>query len=299
MDLKQLDYFREIVDSEYNLSKAAKKLHITQPSLSMLVNSWEKQYGIKLFIRDKGRYTSLTREGEYVYNHAINLLELHNNFLYSLEEIQRGFKGNVKIGIPPFIISVLFSKCILSFINEFPDINFTIVEEGAVKLAELLESGELDMAVLIDPIDYEDFETSLIYSDRLIAVINNNLDISKKPNITIPELADKNIVTFTENFILNQSVKDLFRQYYLHPNITFSSTQWDLLLDIVEQTPVYSIFPNLITNHIKHKKVTIIPLVPIVPWNIVLALNNNHIITPAARCAYEYINNYFLEGGEY
>lgn len=298
MDIKHLDYFREIVDSNFNLSRAAKKLHITQPSLSMLVSNWEKQYGLKLFNKNKGRYIGLTKEGEYIYNHSIQLLKLHNSFLYSLEEIKRGFKGNVKIGIPPLIISLLFNKCILEFMKNYPDIQLNIVEEGAMELQTQLVNGDIDIAVLIEPLAYEDvFNTVPLYEDKLIAVVNENLMINNQETVTINDIAKENLVIFSESFVLNKTINNLFEKEFLHPNISFKTSQWDLIVDIVKNTNSVALLPAPVAPHLIGSSAKAKKLVPTVPWNVIMATNKSRIKTPSAKFFEEYMLNFFKTVG--
>jgi DNA-binding transcriptional LysR family regulator len=294
MDIKHLDYFREIVDSQFNLSKAASKLHITQPSLSMLVTSWEKQYGIKLFNKNKGRYIGLTKEGEYIYNHSIQLLKMHNEFLYSLEEIKRGFKGNVKIGIPPLIISLLFNRCILDFINDFPDIQLKIVEEGAMELQKKLANGDIDIAILIEPISFDIFNTTLLYEDKLVAVVNNNLAIANEEALTLSDLAQENLVMFSEEFVLHQTIVKIFQKQLLKPNITFQTSQWDLIIDIVKNSNSVAIMPAPVAPKIVGSNAITVELVEDIPWKVMMATNKSKIKTPSAKFFEEYLTNFFI-----
>lgn len=294
MDIKHLDYFREIVDSNFNLSKAASKLHITQPSLSMLVTSWENQYGIKLFNKNKGRYHSLTKEGEYIYNHAIQLLKMHNEFLYSLEEIKRGFMGSVRIGIPSFIISLLFHNAIVNFMSNYPDINLTIIEEGSIELQKKLANGELDMAILNEPLLYEIFDTTQLYSDNLVVVMNKALDNTKDIDVILADLESENLVTFSEYFSMYGIISNLFKQRYLHPNIIFKASQWDLIMDLVSSTKCYSIVPGPVATTAINDNIVVKQIKDVdTKWNIILASNHSKIKNPALKFFEEYVVNYF------
>ncbi len=293
MDIKHLDYFREIVDSQFNLSKAAHKLHITQPSLSMLITSLENQYGIKLFNKSKGRYTSLTKEGEYIYNHSKQLLKLHNYFLSTLEEMKSGFKGNVKIGIPPLIISLLFNQCILDFMNKYPDIQLNIIEEGALELEAKLLNGDVDIAILIEPLDHELFNKTILYKDKLIAVINKNLKIAHKPNVSIFDISREKLVMFSEHFVLHNTINELFTKEMLYPNISFKTSQWDLIIDIVKNTDSVAIMPAPISEKIVGSNAIVRDLNIEVPWNVLLATNKTKIKTPSVKFFEEFMIKYF------
>ena len=67
MDLRSIEYFITIVENDFNITQAAEKLYISQPALSKGVNSLEKDNGIILFERSKGRLQNLTPAGITLY----------------------------------------------------------------------------------------------------------------------------------------------------------------------------------------------------------------------------------------
>ena len=77
MELRVLNYFVEIA-KEKNISKAAEKLHLTQPTLSRQIKDLEDELGTILFIRSS-RELQLTNEGQYLFNRANEILQLVNN----------------------------------------------------------------------------------------------------------------------------------------------------------------------------------------------------------------------------
>jgi len=294
MDIKQLDYFREIVESNFNLSKAANKLHVSQPSLSMMINNWENQYGIKLFVKKNSRYHALTKEGEYIYNHAIQVLKLHNDFLYSLEEIKRGFSGSVRLGIPSYILTLLFNKPIVNFISSYSDINLSIIEDGALELEKKLQQSEIDMAILLDESLKDTFNVKPLFKDNFVVAINKTLVTSRNTEITLEELQPLNLITFTDNFSIYHNIIDIFKDKFLHPNIAFRAGQWDIILDIVNNTKCYSIIPESLADQVTQNNVVIKKIQGLTTtWDIILATDKNKIKTPSLKFLEEYMLNYF------
>ncbi|MDR3215338.1 MAG: LysR family transcriptional regulator [Bacilli bacterium] len=297
MNIKHLDYFREIVDSDFNLSKAAKKLRITQPSLSMLINSWEGTYGVKLFMKSNSRFTGLTKEGEFIYNHSINLLEQHHKFLYELTQLKDGFQGIVRIGVPPMIISMFFQECILTFISQFPNINLEIIEEGTVTLERMLSKGDIDLAILIDPIENKKLIKHNLYSDKLVCIANKDLAIkSKNGVVSVKDLGDKNLVTFNDTFKIHSNIVSLFENNNSKANIVFKSSQWDFIINIVNNTQTYSILPRPLSfgfNENTKSKTAILDIAEKPKWNVVLVTNKEKITKAPAQSLIDFLKHHF------
>ena len=133
MDIKQLRYFMTIVDNNFNLSRAAELLYVSQPTLSMMINEFERKEDVILFKRKRGRISGLTYLGENYYKDACEVLDLYNKMFTNLHnEHIEDLKGTINIGIPPLVLSLVFSTIMPKMILDNPNIKFNIKESGAV-----------------------------------------------------------------------------------------------------------------------------------------------------------------------
>lgn len=151
MDIKQIRYFLAIVECQFNLSQAAEMLYISQPTLSMMITEFEKRENVRLFKRTRGRITGLTYLGESYYQDAKKVLESYDQMFNNLHNVTKTPKGSINIGIPPLILSVVFSKVMPEMILSNPGIQFNIKEIGAYNLKNELLLGNVDIAVLLSP----------------------------------------------------------------------------------------------------------------------------------------------------
>ena len=103
MELKQLEYFRAIVDAG-TISGAARDLHMTQPPLSYQIKMLEEELQVPLFLRGKKRIT-LTEAGKTLYEQAGNLLMLSD--LAKREVIKSSQSATLHIGMTPSTVSMM------------------------------------------------------------------------------------------------------------------------------------------------------------------------------------------------
>jgi len=151
MDISQLEYFITIVDSHLNLSEAAGRIHISQSALSQMIRNFEKKENTILFKRKHRRLESLTLAGELLYKHALIITKQYENMLFEIRNLDADLKGEIRVGIPPFIISTIFSQIISLLKRKYPDIEITILEYGAYQLEKMLLAKEVDIAILLKP----------------------------------------------------------------------------------------------------------------------------------------------------
>ena len=177
MEVRELRYFLAVAKEE-NITRAAESLHIAQPSLSKQLMELEKKLGKQLLIRGK-RKISLTEEGVLLRKRAEEILELVEK---TEQEISHDFEetiGNIYIGGN-------ISESILSLAAELrnihPGIHFHFYSGDAVDVSERLDHGNLDFAVMLEPVDNIKYNFLSLpdHSEWGILMKKNDLLASKK-----------------------------------------------------------------------------------------------------------------------
>ena len=125
MDLKQLNYFVYVVD-HMSFSKAAQKLHISQPSLSNAIKNLESELGFQLLERTT-RNIRLTEAGEVLYDRALHLLLEMEIVEKEMEEVKLVGKGELQIGMIESVKHWI-PKVIHQYNKEFPNMHIKLTE---------------------------------------------------------------------------------------------------------------------------------------------------------------------------
>lgn len=128
MELRQLEYFRQIADT-HSFNEAARHLNMSQPPLSYQIHQLEEELGVQLFERtSKG--VILTNAGEVLYERAGNLLDYADSA--KLEVTKAGKKRVLRIGMTSTTTAVMM-PFISTFAKKYPDVNFE-VRDGKVPI---------------------------------------------------------------------------------------------------------------------------------------------------------------------
>ena len=293
MDLKQLNYFIAVVENDFNLSKTSKKLNITQPTLSQMIIELEKEYNVKLFDKEYGRFKRLTKIGNKFYNDAkviVGKMELLN---YELRQPNDMFKGRVRIGIPPLILTFLCSKSIPAFITENSDIRLEIIEDNAYVLYDMLQKNEIDLAITTEPMDHKDIITNRLYSDTIACYVSKNHELAIKKFVTLDDVAKEKVMSLNDDYILFHQIQKAFKKQELEPDYYFRSGQWDLLLNLADYAKGVAILPKPFDTLNTSVDMVAIDFKPSIPWEIVLAYNQNVIKSPDTRCVEDFFMNFY------
>lgn len=156
MELRVLRYFLTVAREE-NITRAARLLHLTQPTLSRQIMQLEDELGVRLFHR--GRYSiTLTEEGLLLKRRAQELLSLSDKTMRELSHRDETLSGEICIGCGETRNMTLLAKQMADFRRENPLVHFSIYSANADDIKERMESGSLDMGLLMEPVDIGKYE---------------------------------------------------------------------------------------------------------------------------------------------
>lgn len=140
MTTKELLYVKTVAD-EHNISKAAKKLFMAQPSLSQSIQRIEESIGMPLFHRTTTGLT-LTFAGERYYHMAVQVLKMYEDFQLEISDINNLKTGRIHIGITNHLGTLVLPRVLPAYKNICPHVEITIHEENTAALEQQLLAGK-------------------------------------------------------------------------------------------------------------------------------------------------------------
>lgn len=149
LELRVLMYFLMVCETE-NITKAAERLHLTQPTLTRQMHDLEEELGVILFIRGK-RKTTLTEEGRLLKKRAEEMKLLMEKTQSELTNFDEVMEGDVHIGCAETDGMRQVARVISRIQKEYPRIHFHMTSGDEAEVLERLDKGLLDFGVLISP----------------------------------------------------------------------------------------------------------------------------------------------------
>lgn len=271
IEINQLYYLITIVDNDFNLTRSAKTLHVSQPALSKSISEMEFQQAVKIFNRKKGRIVGLTRTGVKLIKHARKVYSDYENMMLEIQNIALKKNGTIKIGIAPVIISTVFCDALVKFIRDNPGINLKIIETGAYELQEMLALGKLDMAVLVSPVTSKSIVEHVIYKSSVDVWFGKKHRFNKIDGpIPLEELGKEEIVTLDNSFMVTYQLKEMLSKNNIQADFFLQTSSWDLILNMCEKTNLIGILAAPIAKNYAEKNVVHKNFEPFFPWKISL-----------------------------
>ncbi|WP_085023255.1 LysR family transcriptional regulator [Anaerovibrio sp. JC8] len=190
MELRVLNYFLTVA-KEGNFSRAAEKLHLSQPTLSRQIKDMEEEYGKILLIREPRRII-LTDDGELLRRRAEEILSLVDKTEGELLSNERSISGDIRIGAgesPNFALIMEIAKEIR---QHYPGIHFHIISGDGETTKKRLDLGLIDFGYLYGHLDSAKYtELSLPVQDRWVLLLQHLDPLAKKDFIAPEDLWEK------------------------------------------------------------------------------------------------------------
>jgi len=162
-----------MVADELNISKAAKKLFISQQGLSKQIKALEKEYGVPLFSRRP--VFALTPYGEALKNSLEKKKIIEQSLGREFHNIQEGTIGTIKFGIHFTRARVILPKIYMRFQEQYPNVTLSVVYEETPRLKRMLLAGELDCMIGVNTVADDNLVEDNIITENIFLVMSRRL----------------------------------------------------------------------------------------------------------------------------
>lgn len=199
IDLKQLKYFLAVAE-EKSFSRAAERLHISQPPLSQQIQKLESELGVRLFARTT-RSFELTTAGKALMAEASDLMSRMRVTIETVRQIDRGEVGRLRIGIVGSAMWGPLPKLLEEFQRRFPRVTWTLHELGPNDQVEALRSKQIDVGFWREPRNDDDemrhagLRQELCFRENVCVAVYQNHPLAARKSVELSELEGEPILT--------------------------------------------------------------------------------------------------------
>lgn len=225
MDFREMVYVVTVADLK-SITAAARKLYISQPSLSYIISKVEKDVGVKLFER-KNYPLTLTYAGEKFVDTARKILMMNDNLRRELMDISSGQKGMISFGMPTERAGYMLPKVVGEYRKTYPKVELRVMEEKSDELIQALVRDEISFMIL--PRDGSELpsglRTELIYQEELFFVtskdlITDEMRAGEDGNEACPQaMAQLPFILLKRGHALRKKTDELMKQHEISPHI--------------------------------------------------------------------------------
>jgi DNA-binding transcriptional LysR family regulator len=199
------------VAEERSFSRAAVRLHRTQPAVSQVVRKLEASVGEKLFDR-AARDGSLTAAGVLLRDYALRLLALRREASSAMDELKSLERGRLQLAANEYTCMYLL-RAIDAFRREFPHIGVTVHRMLASRIPEELNLRTFELGVISYRPDPVQFRAVDVYADSLAFVVSPSHPLAGAERVSIGDLGKENFIAHNVTSPLRRKVIEAFQRY--------------------------------------------------------------------------------------
>ena len=283
--LKQLRAFSQVVRNG-SISKAAEKLFLSQPSVSLQIQALERELEVTLFER-RGPSLKLTPEGEVLYQMADPLVEgidrLHENFAAQFGKLD---SGELNIGAGESTILYILPEPVRRFVQAYPGVTLKMHNVTGRDGLKMLRSDEIDFAVgsMLDVPEDIEYTPVVTFDPMLIAPKDHPLAIKAREGgkVTLEDVSHYGLILPPSHLSTWRIVKYVFQQHNLTFSVTLEAGGWEVIKKYVELGMGISIVTDICLTG--DEKLCRIPLTEYFPQRgYGLVLRKGRFMSPQAR----------------
>jgi LysR family cyn operon transcriptional activator len=255
-ELRHLRYFLAIA-SEGSFRAGARKLFLSQPTLSHQIQQLEMQMGATLFER-LPRSARLTAAGRVLHARAIRILRELDDAKREIADLQQLSAGELRIGIVSTVNVAVIPEAVGNFRNAHPNVSVSVRELPMEALEAELLAGHLDLGISFLPAK----SGRRIEAENLVAVLPPGHALARRRRITLPEVLDHPMVLLSHGFCTRELVLESVAlqglEHVLRPAIEMNSIEG--VLATVRQTGMLTLMPDAAVRWEHHPDLVIKPL---------------------------------------
>jgi len=233
MDLRQLHYFSVLAET-LNFHRAAERLHISQPPLTVAIRKLEADLGASLFLRSS-RGVSLTAAGQAALAPARETLAQAEAVRRAVWQGVKGEVGRLALGFVGSATFDLLPRLIASFRARYPRIELVLEEGTSVNICERIETGALDIGLVRLPVlGHVNLDTHVVELDDMVVALPGSHPLARRDCLRIEDMVDEPFVVHGPISVLRSTVMFACQNAGFLPRIAQEAIQVQTILSLVQ-----------------------------------------------------------------
>lgn len=293
MDLNQIETFLAVVDSG-SFTRAASKLHRTQPAVSLTVKHLEEELGEPLFDRTR-KGGSLTEAGKSLTSYGRRMLNLREEALASIQELQGLFRGRLSVGANESISEFLLPPLLVAFREAHPAIKIEVYRNLSERIPQELLERSLDFGFLsYEPADPR-LVSRVIRRDDMVLVVGVQHALAARKRVHIQDLGAHTFLAHNARTPSRVKVVQAFAQAHTPLHISMELDSLHTIIDFVSQGMGAAILPRVsVARAVEAGRLLVVSIADLrIERSLRIVHRREHTLTSAAKAFLETVASLF------
>jgi DNA-binding transcriptional LysR family regulator len=243
MEFRQLEHFIAAAD-ELQFTRAARRVHITQSTLSASIRALERDLGVRLFRRTT-RHVELTDAGRVFAEDARRVLAVAVEASTTVQKQQEVLGGRLSIGTGQYVGGVDVAELLASFCAQHPGVEIRLRQDAASVLAEEVHEGRLDLVLAAMPSSLPPtLAAAPLGSVPMILACARSHRLGQRRRVRLDDLLDETFIDFPHGWAARVTLDGLFSARGIYRRVAFEVDDIIGLLNLVAHDLGIAIVPG-------------------------------------------------------
>lgn len=257
MDLRQLRYFTALADT-LNFHRAAERLNMSQPPLTVAIRKLEEDLGTPLFERET-RGVRLTAAGQAALGPARAALVQAEQVREAVRQGAAGLSGRLTVGFIGSAVAGLLPRIVSPFRQAYPQVDLVLEEMNSVEIVRAIAARRIDAGLVRLPVmDATPVAIDVIERDVLHAALPT-AEVQGRDAIALAEFADHPLVIYSPVSVLHATIRLACQRAEIAPRIAQEAMQVQTILGLVQAGLGWALVPARTARFVP-EGVTLLPL---------------------------------------
>jgi DNA-binding transcriptional LysR family regulator len=248
MELRHLHYFIAVAE-DLHFSRAAERLHISQPPLSQQIRDLEDELGVKLFERTK-RQVHLTEAGKVFLDRSYLLLAQLEQAIAETQRIGRGEVGQLAIGFVDSAMYTSLPEMLKGFREQFPAVELRLHEMTTAQQIQALYDKQIDVGIVRSAISEPGLSVECFLPESLVVALPETHPLSAQTQVSLSTLADEFFILFPAKLgpVFYGQIIHSCQQAGFRPKVAQEAVQMQTIVGLVAAGLGIAIVPASMQN---------------------------------------------------
>ena len=229
MNLSQIELLRVLQETQFNMSKAADKMHVVQSAVSRQLQLFEDELGSPLFERQGKKLSGMTSLGKRIMDEVAIINQAKNNITTIAADFLDSDKGTLHIATTHTQAKYFLPMAIQRFRKKYPNVSIYMVQASPEQLIDQLHTRKADIAICTERVDQEtDLVLEKCYDWHHAVVVPHNHPLNDG-DITLERLASYPILTYNFGFTGRSTIDKAFKAKGLELDIVLAAADSDVI----------------------------------------------------------------------
>jgi len=243
MELRQLEHFLAVVE-ERSFTRAAERVSLTQPAVSLSIKRLEEEVGGPLFARD-AHDLSLTEAGRVLATHARRMIQIRDDATREMAHLGSMAAGSLTIAAHEAAAVYLLPAALRSYVRKFPEIKVGIYRSRLEEIPRQVMDRQIDVGFVKDKPTFHELQSVDVHSDEMVCIASPKHPMASRSKVTLSDVSREQFVLHHLCTATADRILRLFEQHSTRCRVVAELWSFENIKEFVRQEVGLAIVPGV------------------------------------------------------